>query len=158
MYIYTFIYIYMCVYLWCICNLIEPVLYLGPLPRHRKWLNNQLVYGDPTMSRLRHAYVTPTSTLSKSEPVTSATTLVPKRVYPWCTCMGLLRNWKGCVPWAPLFCTRVKIPSCTYLYIYIYTLCVYIYIYIYMHTYLYYTYIYILCVCTYTSTSTYIHI
>ena len=75
-------YIHMYMYLWCICNLIEPIL------RHRKWLNNHIIQGPDNVlvyvssrgheSCLSHAFwsspmlnASVKTSLSKSKPFTA---------------------------------------------------------------------------------------
>ena len=142
-------YIHMYMYLWCICNLIEPIL------RHRKWLNNHIIQGPDNVlvyvssrgheSCLSHAFwVFPHSERKRQNkpfqietfhcvffrrPCNSRLLLCPLFSPNRCTMvlptMGFLLNWKGCVPWTAWFCARglygISPVYILYIYIYIYS-------------------------------------
>ena len=160
-------YIHMYMSLWCICNLIEPIL------RHRKWLNNHIIQGPDNVlvyvyvssrgheSCLSHAFwVLPHSERKRqnkpfqietfhcffSSPLQFKASPLPtffaKQVFYGLPVWGSYSIERVAFlephDFVPEVC--MEYPQYTY---YIYILCIYIYIYIYIYIHIYILYSYI---------------
>ena len=167
-------YIHMYMSLWCICNLIEPIL------RHRKWLNNHIIQGPDNVlvyvyvssrgheSCLSHAFwVLPHSERKRQNKPFQIETFhcfffvalaiqgfsfahsFRQTGVLWFTWMGFLLNWKGCVPWTAWFCARGLYGISPVYILYIYTVYIHLHLHIHthIHTYIYIYYIHILIDC-----------